>query len=179
MSSFVIAKREYVKAAGFLAAVVDCENYYREPALRLWHKREQRLYTAADVWRDMCRLFEINAAAVAKQYGDESREADPSDYEVEFAATFEAGKQLLNKGYRLHNSGMVRETQRVIYCVIQFFKSALYQIEDEENHRRALRIMNKYFRGLYDVLQALDYICNDDCDCWGRFDALDPEEEGN
>ena len=178
MSRFVINKCEYAKVAGYLAAIVNTQDYYREPVLRLWNKRESRLYNEQDVIRDMFRLYEINAAAVQKQYRDAEPAQDPEEYHDEYNRNYNAGAKLMHKGYCGFGSNEDRkENQRVTYCVISFFSSVLYQIEDEDNHKRALRIMNKYYRGLYAVLRKLDYISEEDSLCWGNFHAL--EEEAN
>lgn len=177
MSSFVISKGEYAKAAGFLSAIVEAKNYYREPVLSLWNKAQCRRYTAEDVRRDFSRLYEINAAAVAEQYHDPEREHDPDAHDAAFAAGKSRGEQLMRQGYSMERSKPRRDLQRATYGCIQFFHSALHQIESDEYQRRALRILNKYFRGLYEVLRKLDGVTDDDCRSWGSFDALDLSEE--
>lgn len=179
MSSFVIDKKEYTKAAGFLAAVIETKNYYREPVVYLWNKRERRPYEAEDVRRDLQRVYTINAAAVAEQYHDAQREQDSADYLAEFEAAKAAGIQLMRRGYALGNPDAVKDLRRAVYGVISFLHSARYQIEGEDYEKRFFRIVNKYYRGLYAVLQKLDGFTSDEIGCWGSFDALDPDgEEG-
>lgn len=177
MSSFVIAKGEYAKAAGFLAAIIEAKNYYREPVMSLWNKTQGRRYTADDVRRDFSNLYRINAAAVAAQYGDREPENDTTTHDAEFLAAKARGAALMHKGYTMEQQTARRELQRATYGCIMFFRSAMYQIEGEQYERRALRILNKYFRGLYEVLRKLDGVTDEDCRSWGSFDALDPAEE--
>ena len=146
--------------------------------LSLWNKTQGRRYTAEDVLRDFFRLYRINAAAVAEQYSDPAPESDDGEYRTDFLAAKARSEQLMRKGYSMEQSKSRRDLQRATYGCISFFHSAMYQIEGNEYERRALRILNKYFRGLYAVLQKLDGLTNDDCRSWGSFDALDPEEEG-
>ncbi|MCF2662523.1 hypothetical protein [Pseudoflavonifractor phocaeensis] len=179
MSSFVIDKKEYTKAAGFLAAVIETKNYYREPVMYLWNRREHRPYEAEDVRRDLQRVYAINAAAVAEQYHDHQREQDSADYLTEFEAAKATGLQLMRRGYTLEQPDAVKDLRRAVYGVISFLRSAQYQIEGEEHEKRFFRIVNKYYRGLYAVLQRLDGFTSDEIGCWGSFDALDPDgEEG-
>ena len=177
MSSFVVDKREYTKAAGFLAAVTETKNYYQKPVMYLWNKSQHRPYTADDVLQDFARLYTINAAAVAAQYGDAEPEADPADHRDVFAAAKARGADLMRKGYTLGQQQATYDLRRAVYGCIMFFRSAMYQIEGDEYERRALRILNKYFRGLYAVLQKLDGLVEDDFRSWGSFDALDPDGE--
>ena len=170
MSSFVIAKSDYIRAAAFLAAAAGHQDYYGDPVLSLWNARAGRRYTAEDIQRDFTRLYEINAADVAEQYRNATRCTDPESYSEEFAATKAAAAQLLNRGYTLERDTERKQLQRVTYGLIEFLNSARYQIEGEENTRRALRIMNKYYRGLYALLQKLDNVSHDDTQAyWGSF----------
>lgn len=179
MSSFVIDKREYTKAAGFMAAVIETKNYYREPVMYLWNRRQNRPYEAADVLSDFRRVYAINAAAVAEQYHDAQREQDSADYLAEFEAAKAAGLQLMRRGYTMGQADAVKSLRRAVYGVISFLRSAQYQIEGEEHEKRFFRIVNKYYRGLYAVLQRLDGFTSDEIGCWGSFDAMDTDgEEG-
>ena len=176
MSSFVVSKSEYTKAAGFLAALVEAKNYYRDPVLSLWNRRRGGYYTAEDVLKDFHRLYRINAEAVAAQYGDPEPEKDTADYGEGFKNAKARGEDLMRRGYTLDQQTARRDLQRATYGCIMFFRSALYQIEGDEFERRALMILNKYFRGLYEVLRKLDGLTEDDFRSWGSFDALYPEE---
>ena len=176
MSSFVISKSEYIKAAGFLAAVTEARNYYREPVLSLWKRSEARRYTAEDVRKDFAALYRINAAAVAEQYGDREPENETATYAAVFLAAKARGADLMRRGYMQGSGTAVHELRRATYGLVMFLRSAMYQIEGDEYERRALRILNKYYRGLYAMLQKLDGLTDDDVRSWGSFDALDAEE---
>lgn len=176
MSSFVIAKEEYIKAAGFMAAIAATQNHFGGPVLRLWNSKERRLYTDEDFRRDARRLYEINVKAVAEQYRDDEPETDPDDYAAAFDAAKRQGAELMRKGYQLENMRQHNHLQRAIYSTINFFDSARCQIEGDEYTRRALMVMNKYYRGMYDILRKLDHIPSEDINSWGRFEALEGDD---
>lgn len=170
MSSFVIAKTEYIRAAAFLAAVAEHTDYYGDPVLSLWNARTGRRYTAEDIHADFSRLYQINARAVAEQYHDATPETDGDDYMTGFNRTKNHAKQLLSRGYTFDREQERKTLQRTVYSLIHFLNSAQYQIEGEEHTRRALRIMNKYYRGLYDLLRKLDGFTAEDLQpFWGSF----------
>lgn len=169
MSSFVINKCEYMKVAGLFAALAECEDYYREPVFRVWNNRENRVYNAEDIRRDFVRLYNINAAAVAKQYGDEVVASDGAEYMHQFNKV----RADITMMWR-YKDAKRKQLKITFYGVIRFFCSVSYQIEDDENTRRSLMIMNKYYRNLYKALRIADGICDDDLsDYWGAFDISD------
>jgi len=178
MSSFVINKIEYVKAAGFIAATVETLNHFREPVVRIWNKRENRVYYAEDVYSDFVRLYRVNVAAVAEQYNDDEirQYNDAAEYREEFERAKGKGRELMTNGYTIGSAESRKKLQFVVYSTINFFHSIQYQIEDDENTKRALRILNKYYRGLYNVLRRCDGVSQDDIQTWGSFDVLDDDE---
>lgn len=172
MSSFVVSKINYVRAAAFLSAAAEHQNYYGEPVLSLWNQQTCRRYTSDDIRADFERLYEINAAAVALQYGDPQPESDPVSYFEEFAEAKGKAAHLFNRGYTFERETDCKLLKHNTYGLIQFFDSVRYQIEDKDNTRRALRIMNKYYRGLYSILIKLDGIGSDEQQAyWGSFDV--------
>lgn len=169
MSSFVINKVSYIKCAGLFAALADCKDYYREPVFRAWNKRERRNYTADDMRKDFTRLYEINAAAVREQYGDAVAASDPAEYIAEFERIFNSIRDLW---FAKSNNAEKRDILKVtLFGVIRFFQSVQYQIEGDEYTRRALMILNKYYRGLYKAIRIVDNITDEDLSgYWGDFD---------
>ena len=168
MSSFVINKASYIKCAGLFAALADCKDYYRDPVFRVWNKRTNNTYNAADIRADFERLYAINAAAVAEQYNDDTLAADSNDYRADFDRIYSEIKSRWNARDSLENRRVLKIT---FYGVIRFFQSVQYQIEGDEYARRALMIINKYYRGLYKAIQIVDNITNEDLSgYWGDFD---------
>ena len=73
MSSYVISKRDYIRAAGLLAGIAEFYNrtYYD---LWLYDYEHRRNMTTPDYHEQFTRLFELNAESVAWQYDDEAPE---------------------------------------------------------------------------------------------------------
>ena len=172
MSSFVINKCSYIKCAAVFAALADCRDYYRDPVFREWNKRERRNYIDDDFKKDFTRLYEINAAAVRDQYNDATAASDAENYN----ADFERIRQNIVELWRVKSNNFEKRAilQRTLYGVIRFFRSVQYQIEGDEYTRRALMIMNKYYRGLYKALRIVDNVADEDLSgYWGDFDIAE------
>ena len=80
-------------------------------------------------------------------------------------------------GYRMESAAAVQALRTAVYRIIRFLSSARYQIEGREFERRALRIMNKYYRGLYNVLMKLDGVTIEGADAWGTFSVTGEDAE--
>jgi hypothetical protein len=166
MSSFVISKSEYIKAAGFCSAAAATLNYYREPVLRVWNKKHNRVSTAEDIRADFTRLYEINLAAVNAQYGDDFP-SDTAEYMGDFYAVQTNAKNFFS---RHDNPENLRRLMTTAYGLIQFFDCVQYQIEGDEYTRRALNILNKYYRALHKLTMYLSTVTSEDVsDYWGNF----------
>ena len=113
MSSFVINKREYVKAAGLMYGIEASKN--------LPHK-----YFLDHVRENFVKCYELNVDSVNEQYGNESGK-DFSDYDYEFEQYCKIGEHIW--WYGLYN-GMTFKELRI--NLMEFFRSVLYQIENEE-----------------------------------------------
>ena len=50
MSSFVISKEEYIKAAGFFAGIAEQKNFYKENVIYWWSDNKKRILTADDYY---------------------------------------------------------------------------------------------------------------------------------
>ena len=169
MSSFVISKHEFVAAAGFCAAAAEHLNYYREPCLRVWNKRNNRVSTADDIRADFVRLYELNAKSVALQY-DEEIETDSNTYDNVFSDFKGKSSHLFNRGYTFERDTDRRCLQKTIYGLLRFFDCIKYQIEDDDCARRALNILNKYYRAIPAILRRLDSVHDEQLsDYWGEF----------
>lgn len=173
MSSFVINKCEYVKAAGFCAAMLEMQNYYREPVIRLWNRRENRVRNAEDTYKEFVRLYNINAAAVAEQYHEAEPAKDNAEYRREFNEAKEKTLDLMRRGYTMGGMDDRQKLRRAVYMCLNFFSSARYQIDGDEFTKSALRILNKWYRGFYEVLRKVDGISDESVASWGSFDVFD------
>lgn len=166
MSCFVIAPEEYAKAAAYLGALTRQLNYYRDPLLYLWNAREGRVYNDEDVLRDMRNLYRLNVKSVCWSYNDPAD--TPADLPV---PDMETPSAFVRDSYNRDGKKLALS----IHSAVRFFDSVLYQIDEPDMHRRALKILNKYYRGLYDALRAADG-CYDEGMSWGEF-VMDPSAE--
>lgn len=125
MSSYVISKREYIKAAGIVAGIVAVSELPGRNGRRVWvyDYTMRRNMTAADYRRQFAACYELNARSVAEQYGDEEPEHDEGDYHAEYSAAF-------RYAYKTFCSGYGREI--IMTDLRGFFQCALYQTENEE-----------------------------------------------
>lgn len=115
MSSFVINKREYVKAAGLMYGIEASKNHP--------HK-----YFLDNVRRAFDLCYELNVDSVNKQYGDENGK-DASSYDDLFAKYCKIGNLV---GCGIYD-GMTFEELRI--NLMKFIRSVSYQIEDDEMNR--------------------------------------------
>ena len=120
MSSFMVSKREYVKAAGLMYGIEET-------------KRDKHQWFLDNVRKEFEHCYALNVASVNEQYGD-----NETPEEDNYEAVFESYRQLgvaIYEGPALHEGVMKISDLRVrLWC---FFRSVLYQIENEAAHRMA------------------------------------------
>lgn len=138
MSSFVISKIEYIKAAGLMYGIEESNRYPHDWFLR-------------NAYDNFVMCYEANEKSVAEQYGE--------DYTIntfEYKETFEfyrrKGRHLIAKGYRNELKKMMK----------QFFDSSLYQIENEEMRMKCCA----WYWMCLDKFDKFEI--DDDVSCWGR-----------
>lgn len=119
MSSFVIDKSEYIKAAGLIAGLLY-EDHDRGDILEFFNK----------AWR-------YNAMSVQEQYGDEECEQDDCEYMDEFHKALEIAQ-------RSYCAGSKYQTLDIIDCLSMFFCCALYQTENEEYAGELAQVFVRY-----------------------------------
>ena len=107
MSSFIIDKREYVRCAGMMHGILD---QFREA---------DRMFKV-ELYDRMVEVYMCNVKSFNIQY-DTNEEPEDDEYRDEY-------DMYRKKGYRLD----VKETRRMFFNIIKFFRSADYQIEDDE-----------------------------------------------
>ena len=150
MSSYVISKREYVKAGGFVAGVAA--------ELQLWNYdfENNRNMTKEDYYNKFVKFYDMNAESVKEQYGDSERESDPCEYKDVFEAFYAKGKRLaIYKGSDdFHRA--VRELSR-------FFDSACYQTEDEESCAAMRRFFDRLIVEMFEKMRYMEL------ESWGEF----------
>lgn len=109
MSSFVVNKSEFVKAAGLMYGIEAS-------------KQHSHRYFLENVRKRFTECYELNVESVNEQYDDESAK-DGCEYD----SLFEKYRQIgLNVRF---NAEQFKELRTGL---MQFFRSVLYQIENEE-----------------------------------------------
>lgn len=109
MSSFVINKSEYVKAAGLMYGIEASKNLPNK-------------YFLENVRKNFVKCYELNVDSVNEQYGDKSGK-DGADYDNLFDMYRQIG---VNISYSEAQFSELR------IRIIKFFRSVLYQIENEK-----------------------------------------------
>lgn len=154
MSSFVIGKDSYIRAAGVVAALAENK--------KLWvydysvgHNMEK-----ADYYRRFSECYTMNALSVMEQYNDDEMETAP-ETDKECSAIFETA-------YRKTKSGLIGfsasfDLKQVISNLLHFFQSAMYQTEKEAYYFK----MQMFFNQLTAALTE-KYLLPDS-ECWGEF----------
>ena len=165
MSSFVISKSEYIKAAGFLAGLAEEKDCYREQLLRMWNTRDNRVMNDQDFIEAFTTLYKFNALSVQKQYGDKAAEADDNTYEKEFKAVKKATKQMCLDWHLCRNHNI----EMTIYKFQSFSNSILYQIEDPELSEKTQFFLAKVQMKLFEVLRNFNGISEEETTSWGDF----------
>lgn len=156
MSSYVINKAEYIKAAGLLAGIAEA-SAGRTHEFWIYDFAKHRNMISEDYYRVFEDCYEKNDISVMEQYGDKEREADPNDYKSEF----EAYKR---KGVYLWTSNKV---YTIIPALNQFFQSALYQTEKEAYSWAMELLFGRIIRELISFTNA-----SSELGCWGDLDGL-------
>lgn len=145
MSSFIIGKKEYTKAAGLVCGVASCSRYGGNPVF------------CANVKKQFEHIYNLNVYSWCEQY-DEDVKKDTCDYESVFNDYKELGRRI----YMGLESKMSLDTLR--YSLIKFFGSITYQIENEDANMEA----SSY---LFACVEMLYQDKTDDIDgFWGSID---------
>ena len=153
MSSYVISKSDYVKAAGTVAGMAS--------ALDLWLYDYQagRKSEPEDFYNRFCEVFTMNSLSVQEQYDDPEPETDSNGYQQEFNKAFQAAK---SKIFSKSDGAKI-----LLYKLSDFFSSAVYQIE---NYNYMFKT-KMYFDGI--IAEATKKILRrqyGESDCWGSFE---------
>lgn len=130
MSSFVIDKKEYMKAAGLMYGIENA-------------KQHTHRYFLDNVRAKFVRCYELNVASVNEQYGVNDA-PDELSYDYIF-------KRYSTLGDRIKN-GLVEGTsyQWLRRRLMRFFSSVLYQIENEEMSKEVAAFFHECTVKLFD-----------------------------
>lgn len=152
MSSYIISKKDYVKAAGVVAG-------FKKNARNFWiYDYELRRNMTEDDIKDMfVECYELNCMSVIEQYRRNVPGADCND-QNDYEDVFREYKRLTEQAILQGKSREVLQELRF------FFHSSLYQTE---NRAASDRMQIFYFRI---IDQILDTIFSRDCNSWGELD---------
>ena len=156
MSSFIIDKRDYMRAAGLLAGIAEATKH-RTYQLWIYDYTTHRNMTAADYQREFEKCYQMNALSVQEQYHDDDSAMDLNKYAVDFNEYKRKGRQAAMDDVQL---------EEWIYNLNTFFGSALYQTEKE-----SYGFQMQYFFGR--IITALVRLLDGDNDRMNFFGSFD------
>lgn len=167
MSSFTISKREYMKAAGFCAGLASCKNHYREDALRIWCDKLGKVAGDEEYKKTFEALYKWNAESVKKQYNDPEAEKDENEYTADFLKAKAKAKKIYT--FRGCSIDTRDELKIMIFGFHHFACSVLYQIEAEEERKKAARVLGNIEHHLMSTLAEFSINHDDMLEYWGSF----------
>lgn len=148
MSSFIIDKREYVRCAGMMHGILD-------------QFSEASASFKLELYDSMVDVYMCNVKSFNLQY-DTNEEPEEDEYRDEYDM------------YRKIGFGLdVKETRKMFFNIIKFFRSADYQIEDDECSMEAESI----FWDCTSVLVSNIFRSMGNDITWGEFDIMKEEKE--
>ena len=125
MSSFIVSKREFIKAAGLMCG-------YEEA------KRDSHKYFIDHVRKEFEHAYVLNVISVNEQYDDHC-EPEEESYDDLYERYRKMGKLIGTEGYEMGvictKVADVMDKQTFRKSMFHFFGSVLYQIEDDACHR--------------------------------------------
>lgn len=120
MSSYVIDKFAYIRAAGVVAGIVGTYNSKTRREIFIFDYEAGHRMTEEDFYRRFVQCFDMNCLSVQEQYHDEEPFTDSSEYRDVFREYIALGSKLAFN---------VKAMQDMIYNLQRFFDSCLYQVE--------------------------------------------------
>lgn len=171
MSSFVISKKEYVKAAGFMAALAEQKDHYREPIIFWYSYGTGRILTATDYYNAFIKIYNLNAKSVQLQYNDEKPAEDSCEYTDEFDEMRVETAKLYQQATIWGSSEAKQQLTNSIFEFSLFARSINYQIEDRKIADKVNKFMNKCQMFLLNFLAT--GISKYDGDSWSTFNLAE------
>lgn len=140
MSSFVINKEEYIKAAGIIAVIAE-QYAHSTTTHRIWiyDYVTDRNMIAEDYYRCFVECYEMNALSVQEQYGDDTPETDDCNYMQTFNEYRTKVKQITSNR---------TEMQNIILKLQGFFTCAEYQTENKAYYWKMVSFFNRVINAL-------------------------------
>lgn len=142
MSSFIIDRKEYIKAAGLMCGFEEA-------------KRHSHKWFIDNVRQEFEHAYALNVISVNEQYGD-NEVPDENRYDDVFEAYRKMGTLIGNDGYASDNGIIYEKVQDVIdkatfrLQIFSFFNSVLYQIENDAAYRTVAALFYTCLDKLYE-----------------------------
>lgn len=142
MSSFIVSKREYIKAAGLMCG-------YEEA------KRDSHKWFIDNVRWEFEHAYALNVASVNEQYGDDEPEMPETEqYDDVFEDYRKMGTLIYTEGFKMGvictRVADVMDKRTFCRSMWNFFNSVLYQIENDAAHRAVSALFYTCLRKLYE-----------------------------
>ncbi len=142
MSSFIISKEEYIKAAGLVAGLSETGGTRRH-TLWIYDYETRRNSTPEDYHRKFSEFYTMNALSVIEQYHGDEVGADGHDMNT-YMDTFKK-YQKIGK-----SAGITKENlKEIILELNSFFRSAMYQTENEVYNTKMQYFFNDIISQLF------------------------------
>ena len=142
MSSFIVSKREFIKAAGLMCGYEGA-------------KRDSHKYFVDNVRKEFEHAYALNVASVNEQYGD-NEEPETEQYDEVFEAYRKKGALISTEGYASDNGIIFSKVEDVMdkrtfrRSMWKFFNGVLYQIENDAAHRAVAELFYNCLKILYE-----------------------------
>jgi hypothetical protein len=154
MSSFVISKKEYIKAAGIVAGIAEGFGYGFNK-FYFWDYETERNSTAEDFYRNFSEFHKMNALSVQEQYNDDTAELNNEEYLDTFGEYMRKGRKA---------TAAPEELKKYFLNLRSFFRSCEYQTEKEAYFWK----MKMYFNELLNAI--VGYVLPSEVDSWGTLE---------
>lgn len=126
MSSFIVSKREFIKAAGLMCGYEGA-------------KRDSHKWFVENCRKEFEHCYALNVVSVQEQYDDHSFEAEEESYDDVFEAYRKEGALIYTEGYAgsviMTKVKDVMDKRTFARSMWNFFNSVLYQVENRTCHR--------------------------------------------
>jgi len=126
MSSFIVSKREFIKAAGLMCGYESA-------------KRDNHRWFVDNCRKEFEHCYALNVVSVQEQYEDYSFDPEEESYDDVFEVYRKEGALIYTEGY---GSGLIATKVKDVMdkrtfrrSMWNFFDSVLYQTENETCHR--------------------------------------------
>ena len=153
MSSFIIGKTEYVKAAGAIAGIVEGSNRGINEVFVYDYQSRHRMGDK-EFYDRFVECFEMNSLSFQEQYRETELYTDSNDYKDLFSKYKKIGKSAVFDDKKL---------RKIIFDLRDFMKSAEYQTEKETYFFK----MKMFFNEI--LVQLMGLLYPHECECWGDF----------